>query len=245
MSKSKVKMRPLGWKSFLVLWVILAVVIDVVSRIARDALIPGISPVVDLGPSLAVSILFWALLAWGQVYLLQRLLRRTLTYWIPASVIGGIASVIIAIGIYDTRYMDLFAQFPPVVQFAILELPIMLVPNILQWLVLRNKVKNAWLWIVAVLISLLPFVGLNLFIDTVDNTSLIQAAWVGHTAIRAAIIGFFALLIVFLTRGNEHFRQHTDAVEEDEVHDIRRLVDSQNDQKPEESHLAQQGALGN
>ena len=242
MSKSKQKPRSLGWGRFWVLWVALAVLIHMLTRVAHGAFLRDINIVTEVAPLLLVYIPIWVLQTWGQVYLLQRLVRRSLKFWIPVSVAGWIVSFIMTHWLYNITFSTSFYELPSVVQHTIINLPTLLLPALVQWFVLRRKVERAWLWVVAALAGVLSFVGFNLVINSIQDVTLISSIWLGNTIVSSGFVGLFALWIVFLTRRRETTIHQVDDDGEDEEIDVDRLIEQETVRTEGELHPLQRQA---
>ena len=114
-----------------------------------------------------------------------------------------------------------------------------MIPAFGQWLVLRRRIKYAWLWLAAGIVSIVPFVGFNLLISATRGLSDPPLPlWFIYTIVHAAIMGFAAVRIAKLARrDNNSF-----AINQDEDTDYSRLVDDASDPHADEVPLVQRRA---
>ena len=152
MAKKKKYISPLSWGRFLALWLALAVGISVVSPLIFETLISATAwafPLLFL--SMLLSIPMWLIQAWGQAYLLRRLFQRPLKYWVPATVAAMVIGMLMS---FAMPTMDWVAPATVPVQLLIRNLPMLILPALAHWVILRDQVKRAWIWFGGTLASI-------------------------------------------------------------------------------------------
>ncbi|MCA9894811.1 MAG: hypothetical protein KC615_17620 [Anaerolineae bacterium] len=221
MGKKKKYIRPLSWGRFLTLWLMLAVAVSALSPIISATIMPILGSSMSLFTALLLlSLPTWALQAWGQAYLLRRLFQRPLKYWVPLTVI--VMSIGMLMG-FVMPSIDWATTATVPFQLLLRNLPMLLLPALIQWVILHRQVKRAWMWFGGALASgglyLLYAVGTLIFHRTTFWAP--QAPMMAGTAL---VTGLIALLMVFLARRDDRSLHHED-INEDDQPDIQRLID--------------------
>lgn len=238
MSKKKKYISPLSGGRFLALWLALSVGVSLISPILFEMLISATAwPFPLLFLSVLLSIPMWAIQAWGQAYLLRRLLQRPLTYWVPATVAAMGIGMLVS---FVMPTMDWATPATVPVQLLIRNLPILILPALAHWVILREQVKRAWIWLGGTLAS----IGLYLLYAIGTQFFQINTLWGLQSPIVtgtfALVTGLVALLLAFNLRRDDNLKQ-TDRDTDDQP-DIERLIDDARNTLEERQHPIQRRA---
>lgn len=237
----KRKGQPMDAERFFVLWLLLAVVMQILSNTVFDTLGPRLfTRLPFLVVYLALSIPLWAMYAWGQVYLLRRLFQRSIKGWVLLTIAALSLSIVISLSL-PTLQTSLPIDFDFPLQRMIRNAPFILFPALVQWLLLRRYINRSWLWLAGAVGN----IGLYFAYSVV--THVFQIPFIGtpsspvYSAVLAALIGFMALLMVFFTRRDNSILQDGNDDEDDDT-DYWRLVDDTDNQQANETSLVQRRA---
>ena len=241
MGKRKSKVQTMDAGRFFVLWLLLTVVMQILSSLVFDTLGPRLfTRLPFLVVYLVLSIPLWAMYAWGQVYLLKRLFRRSIKGWIPLTIAALSLGIVISLSMPTLQTsLPIDLNFP--LQRMIHNAPFILFPALVQWLLLRRYMHRAWLWLVGAVGNVALYFAYSVI------THVFQIPFIGtpsspiFSAVLAALTGFIALLMVFLARRDDNTMQDSD-IDEDDDTDYERLADGVSDPQVEEAPLVQRRA---
>ena len=232
MGKKKKHIWPLGWAPFLVLWIGLNILIHLMTQSALDLLSFS-----DLAVSyFVINVLKWTLQAMGQAYLLQRLFQRSFRFWVPVTVVAYIVGSILNNAL--TASVEMPSTLHWTVQIILISMPSLLMTAIVQWAILRRRVKFAWLWIVATVALILPFLGYAALAPLATNPTAEFLVSLTYGSSESLLVGLIVLLMAFLTRRTENNMQMGSSAENQP--DIQRLSDQGQEDPIEDVHEKQQ-----
>lgn len=225
MSKKKKHIRPLGWARFLVLWIGLSILIHLITATTVDLL-----SITDLAVSyFVINILRWVLQAVGQAYLLQRLFQRSFRFWVPVTVLSYIIGTVLNNALFAS------IEFPSTwhwtVPIILMSMPPLILTAVVQWAILRRRVKFAGLWIVATVALILPFLGYVVLSPLATNPTSEFLVSLAYGSSESLLVGLFVLLMAFLTRRHENNMQMGRG--DDVQPDIQRLAEPSHEDSAE------------
>lgn len=237
MSKKKKYISPLSWARFLALWLTLAVGIAAISPIVIEALTTAIAWQMPLTLLLTfLSLPMWLIQAWGQAYLLRRLFQRPLKYWVPVTVAAMGIGMLLS---FAMPAIDWATPATVPIHLLIRNLPILILPALAQWVILRGQVRRAWIWLSGPLAS----AGLYLLYAAGSQFFQISTFWAPQspmmTSTFALVTGLVALLLAFTLRRDDGQLKQNDRDADDQP-EIERLVDDARDKLEDGPHPAQQ-----
>ena len=180
-----------------------------------------------------------AMLAWGQVRLLQHFLQRKLKYWVPLTVVGTLLGALLDFILPVSISYDQTILFTWFINTLLLNAPIFVVPAIAQWALLRRYLRHAWLWIAASIGVSGIFSVYTGFQQARTNLDMLYPAWVTFNIAASVVTGLVMLLMVFLARRDEYTLADSSS---DEDADISRLMDEAKDSQADEAPLSQRRA---
>lgn len=103
----------------------------------------------ELANALLISIIPGMIIAVVQMLVVKRGLKRSMRGWLPISFVGWLASALIYLTYTQNNFGgDILSQL----------LLLFLPAGIMQWFWLRQRVKAAWLWIIAAVVSAMVFI---------------------------------------------------------------------------------------
>ncbi|MAU12135.1 MAG: hypothetical protein CL607_20100 [Anaerolineaceae bacterium] len=239
MSKTKQKIRRMRWPLFFLLWLMLNVGMAIVGNEVYRTVTPALDITTTRLLYLVSSIPLNAMLAWGQVRLLQHFLQRKLKYWVPLTVVGTLLGALLDFILPVSISYDQTILFTWFINTLLLNAPIFVVPAIAQWALLRRYLRHAWLWIAASIGVSGIFSVYTGFQQARTNLDMLYPAWVTFNIAASVVTGLVMLLMVFLARRDEYTLADSSS---DEDADISRLMDEAKDSQADEAPLSQRRA---
>lgn len=237
MTKTKQKIRRMRWPIFFLLWLMLNMGMVIVGNEVYRTVTPALDITTARLLYLLSSIPLNALLAWGQVTLLQRLLQRKLKYWIPLTIIGIVFGTLLDFILPASMLYDSSMVLAWFINTLLLNASIFVVPAIGQWILLRRHLRHAWLWIAASVGISGMYCLYILSYQAGTNLNTLYPAWVTFNIAASVVTGLVMLLMVFLAR-----RDDNTLSDSDDDADITRLIEAANDTQADEAPLSQRRA---